>query len=192
MNKNKPDLEDLYLWKRIQQGDKNALERLHTRHFHQMYLYAARHLKEESGLAEELVSDCFIKLWEHRKRLQIQLSVKHYLFVILHNNIIDNLRKKRLRTEPISEEIPVPGDEKFFDDQKQYAKLYLAVKKLPEQCRKVLELAVFESLTYDEIAEKLHISRNTVKTQMGRAYRFLKEKLDPRDFNLFLIIKRRK
>lgn len=157
-----------------------------------MYLYASRSTNGNEGLAEELVSDCFIRLWENRKKIEIHDSVKHYLFVSLHNGIIDHFRKKKLFTEPLKQDFAVPGDEKFFDDQKQYARLYLAVKKLPEQCRNVLELAIFESLTYQEIADKLHISKNTVKTQVGRAYKYLREMLDPKDFNFFLVIRKRR
>ena len=181
-------MEDKYLWRDIKKGDKLALRKLHEKYFHQMYLYASGSIKGNSGLAEELISDCFIKLWENRKKIDIQTSVKHYLFIMLHNGIIDHFRKRKLLTEPITDDFLAPGDEKEFDDQKQYARLYQAVKKLPDQCRKVLEMAVFESLSYNEIAAKLHISRNTVKTQIGRAYKRLKEMLDPKDFILFLLI----
>jgi len=47
-------------------------------------------------------------------------------------------------------------------------------------------------MSYNEIAENLHISRNTVKTQIGRAYRSLKEMLDPKDFNFFIIVSKTK
>jgi RNA polymerase sigma-70 factor (ECF subfamily) len=157
-----------------------------------MYLYASKSTNGNEGLAEELVSDCFIKLWEERKKIEIHDSVKRYLFLMLHNHIIDHHRKKRPLTEPLEKDFIAPGNEKFFDDQKQYARLYLALKKLPDQCRKVLELSVFESLSYQEIADQLHISKNTVKTQVGRAYKHLREMLDPKDFNFFLVIRRRR
>jgi RNA polymerase sigma-70 factor (family 1) len=185
-------VEDSFLWKDIKRNDKKALRKLHEKYFYQMCLYASKTVHENSGLAEELVSDCFIKLWENRRKIEIQYSVKHYLFLMLHNGIIDHFRKKRLFIEPLSEDYPATGDEKFFDDQKQYALLYLAEKKLPDQCRKVLELAIFESLTYQQIAEKLQVSKNTVKTQIGRAYKHLREMLDPRDFNFFLLVKKEK
>jgi DNA-directed RNA polymerase specialized sigma24 family protein len=54
----------------------------------------------------------------------------------------------------------------------------------------LLEMAVFDSKTYNEIAEELHISKNTVKTQMGRAYKHLKEMLDPKEFSLFIFIRK--
>jgi len=47
-------------------------------------------------------------------------------------------------------------------------------------------------LSYQEIADKLNISRNTVKTQMGRAYKYLREMLDPKDFNFFLVFRKRR
>jgi RNA polymerase sigma-70 factor (family 1) len=189
---NKPAVEDSTIWKDIKQNDKKALRRLHDKYFHQMYLYASKSTNGNEGLAEELVSDCFIRLWENRKNIDIHDSVKHFLFIMLHNHIIDYHRKKKPLTEPLEQDFPVPGDEKFFDDQKQYARLYVAVKKLPDQCRKVLELSIFESLSYQEIAEKLEISKNTVKTQMGRAYKHLREMLDPKDFNFFLVISKRR
>lgn len=154
-----------------------------------MYLYAVKTIRENSGPAEELVSNCFIKLWENRKKIIISVSLKHYLYVMLYHEITDYYRKKRLLTEKLTDDFVAPFDEKEFDHQQQYARLYQAVKKLPEQCRKVLELAVYDSMSYNDIANKLNISKNTVKTQIGRAYRQLKEMLDPNDFIFFLTLK---
>ena len=109
---------------------------------------------------------------------------------MLYHGISDHYRKKRILTEKISDEFSAPFNEKEFDDLQQYARLYQAIKKLPDQCRKILELAVFESLSYNDIAQNLNISKNTVKTQIGRAYRYLKEILNPKDFNFFLILKK--
>jgi RNA polymerase sigma-70 factor (ECF subfamily) len=181
-------VEDIYLWKYIKQNDKKVLKKLHDKYFYQMYLYAIKTTRGDKELSEELVSDCFIKLWENRKNIDIHYSVKKYLFLVLHNHIIDHYRKKIPITEPLTQDFEAPGDEKFFDDQKQYARLYLAVRNLPCQCRKVLELAIFDSLSYQEIADKLQISKNTVKTQVGRAYKHLRDMLDPTDFNFFLMM----
>ncbi len=177
-------MEDKVIWENIKQGRKNALKQLHDKYFNQMCLYAHKTI-EDGGTIEELVSDCFIKLWENRKKIEIKTSVKHYLFLMLRNGIIDYYRKNRFLTEPLTG-IKDPAAEEVFDEQKQYAILYATIEKLPQQCRKILELAVFDSLSYDQIAEKLEISRNTVKTQIARAYRFLREKLNPKDFFFFL------
>ena len=151
-------MEDLDLWKNIKNGNKESLKRLHTKYYYQMCLYAIKSTHRNTALAEELVSDCFIKIWEQRKNIEITTSVEHYLFLMLHNEIVDYYRKKRIITEPLINDFTSPVSEKEFDDQKHYARLYKAVKKLSPQCRKILELAVYESMTYQEIAEKLGIS----------------------------------
>lgn len=176
-------LEEKHIWEQIRNGSKQSLQELHNRYFNQMCLYAFKSVKE-SGVVEELVSDCFIKLWENRKKIKITTSVKHYIFLILRNSIVDYHRKKRYLTESL-ETVPEPADESFFEEQKKYARLYSIIENMPEQRKKILELAVFDSLTYDQIADKLNISKNTVKTQMGRAYRYLKENLDRKEFMLF-------
>ena len=181
-------MDDSHLWDGIKTGDLKSLEKLHEKYFHQMCLYA-RKSTSDSELIEELVSDCFIKLWENRNKMDIRISVKHFLFVMVRNAIIDHYRIKQLNTTGV-ESFPEIADENSFDEQKRYANLYKALEKLPDQCRKILELAVFDALTYHDIANKLGITRNTVKTQIGRAYRFLKESLDPKDFYLFCLIKR--
>jgi len=178
------------LWKNIKAGNKQALNELHEKYFHQMCLYAHKSTNN-SGIVEELVSDCFIKIWENRKKISIKISVKNYIFLILRNSIIDYYRKKQVHQETL-ENLPEIADESYFDEQKQYALLYQALEKLPQQRRKILELAVFDSLSYKQIAEKLNISRNTVKTQIARAYRLLKESLDPKDFYLFYFFSHKK
>ena len=182
-------MDDKVIWEKIRHGNKLALKRLHEKYFSQMCLYAYKST-QDTGIVEELVSDCFIKLWENRKKIEIKTSVKHYIFLMLRNAVIDHHRKKRFFTEPLTE-IQDPGSETFFDEQKEYAVLYTAIEKLPQQCRRILELAAFEALSYDQIAENLQISRNTVKTQMARAYRFLREKLNPKDFLFFYFIRRK-
>jgi len=179
--------DDLTLWKNIQNGDTRALKVLHDRYYYQLYLYAKKIYHKQNGL-DEAVADCFIKLWTNRNEIVIDRSVKSYLFVILRNGIFDLNRKKNgiILLEVIS--LPEIPDTDTQNELDHYARLYDALEKLPEQRRRILELAVFESCSYAQIAEKLDISVNTVKTQMGRAYRFLREELDPRSINLLFMI----
>lgn len=179
--------DDLTLWKNIQNDDTRALKVLHDRYYYQMYLYAKKIYHNQSGL-DEAVADCFIKLWTKRNELLIERSVKSYLFVILRNGLFDLNRKKNGIILLDVNTIPEIPDNETQNELDHYARLYNALEKLPEQRRRILELAVFESCSYAQIAEKLNISINTVKTQMGRAYRFLKEELDPRSINLLFMI----
>lgn len=180
--------DDLKLWERVRNGDVSAIKILHDRYYYQLYLYA-KGIYHNPSILDEAVSDCFIKLWTKRTDLVITKSVKAYLFMMLHHNLIDILRRKDITIHFDEGSFPELPDEESQNDLDKYARLYIALGKLPEQRRKILELAVFESYSYAQIAEKNKISINTVKTQIGRAYRFLKEELDPKSLQLLFMIK---
>ena len=178
-------MNELKLWEGIQNGDAKALKSLHAEYFYAMCLFARKSVKDDDAV-EQIVSDCFLNLWNNSKTIQISSSLKSYLYRMLRNRIIDYYRQKDEDAELLNE-YPEIAEEQEFDAQQRYAKLYATMELLPQQRRQILELAVFDSLTYQEIADKLQISKNTVKTQIARAYRFLKEKLEPQDFYLLCI-----
>ncbi len=184
-------MDDQSIWSRIVGGDVVALRNLHDKYYYQLWLWASKHTHNET-LAEELVADCFIKLWERREHILIEKSLKSYLYLMLRNQMVSQHRKSKKQIVFNSENLPDLPDETTINNQDFYADLYRAIQKIPEQRRTILELAVFDSLTYNEIATRLNISVNTVKTQMGRAYLFLKEELDPKNFLLFSLLQKKR
>ena len=181
---------DQVIWENICSGNVGSLRILHDRYYFQLCHFANRYLHDLS-VSEELVSDCFWKLWSHKERIFIQKSVKAYLYFMVKNQLIDYSRKKQQDLIQVTEALPDFPDEEQMDKQDYYAYLYRAVNRLPEQRKKILEMAAFDGLSYKEIASRLDISVNTVKTQMGRAYRFLKEELDPRNLLLYVLFGQR-
>lgn len=181
-------MEDRNIWKNIVADDMDALRKLHDKYYSQMFLWACKYLRRKT-VVEELVADCFIKLWKNRKHIIVEKSLKAYLFLMLRNEIVSYKRQSKNNLEIKLDELPDVLNEEIINKQDYYASLYKAIQRIPERRRKVLELAVFESLTYREIAERLDISLNTVKTQIARSYQFLKEELDPKDFILIHFLK---
>jgi RNA polymerase sigma-70 factor (ECF subfamily) len=177
---------DQVVWENIRNGNVSSLRLLHKRYYFQLCHFANRFLKDMT-VSEELVSECFVKLWLQREQIFIQKSVKAYLYFMVRNRMINYLRKRKKDLVQHTGSLPdYPADEDM-NKLDFYAELYRAIKRLPEQRRKILELAAFDALSYHEIAIQLNISVNTVKTQMGRAYQFLKEELDPRSFYLLFM-----
>jgi RNA polymerase sigma-70 factor (ECF subfamily) len=177
-------MDDQQIWGSIVSGNVEALQVLHDRYYYPMWLWASKYTRDKT-LSEELVSDCFIKLWERRQYILIEKSLKSYLYLMLRNQIVSMARKSRNILFVGLDNLPEIPDESEVLRHECYAALYRAIQRMPEQRRRILELAAFDSLTYKQIADQLNISVNTVKTQMGRAYQFLKEELDPNHFLLF-------
>jgi RNA polymerase sigma factor, sigma-70 family len=179
-------MDDQQIWSRVVSGNVDALQILHDRYYYQLWLWASKYTRDKK-LSEELVSDCFIKLWERRQFIIIEKSIKSYLYLMLRNQIVSLSRKSKGILFVGLDALPDIPDEDEVARHEYYSTLYKAIQRMPEQRRRILELAAFESFTYKQIADQLNISVNTVKTQMGRAYQFLKEELDPNHFLLFQV-----
>lgn len=182
-------MDDHIIWENIRQADVNALQQLHDRYYLQLLHWTNKYVGDYS-LSEELVSDCFVKIWTNRNKIIIEKSIRAYLYFMLRNLLVSYLRKNKNALIYHSDNLPDLPDEVTEKDQEFYAELYLALGKIPDQRRKILEMAAFESMTYKEIATRLNISVNTVKTQIGRAYQFLKDELDPKNFLMFYLLRR--
>lgn len=142
------------------------------------------------GLSEDIVQEVFIKLWEN-PTTHISKSLRAYLFFMVRNRCVDYLRtikvedKKRtklMEAQLMSDSVDIEMDESVMN------KVKLAINELPDQCRQVYQLSVFNGLKHTEIAEELGISESAVKVQMFRAKKYLQERLlHLREYLLFFI-----
>lgn len=130
-------------------------------------------------VAEDIVQEVFIKIWE-KPDIQIERSLKSYLFLMVRNSCIDYLRalqvedkrmKKLLEAQILSDTTDLEFDHVTSEIIKR------TINKLPEQCRQVYQLSVYDSLKYNDIALELNISVSAVKVQMFRARKYLRENL---------------
>lgn len=127
--------------------------------------------------AEDLVQQAFVKLWEKRTSLDITWSVKSYLYKMVHNAALNQIRHAKTKekyhqfnAQPLENAHEMPED--TLPELRQ--KFQKALQDLPPQCRNIFELSRFEELKYREIAEQLQISVKTVETQMGKALKMMR------------------
>jgi RNA polymerase sigma-70 factor (ECF subfamily) len=143
-------------------------------------LVAFRYI-EDPALAEDIVQESFIVLWEKQSEIyRNKEDLRKYLFVTVRNRTISYLRSikiKQVDIETSLSEINQMGDEQLYDEEELAVRISKAIKMLPLKCREIFVLAYIENLTYNEIAGRLSISKNTVKTQMAIAYRILRKEL---------------
>lgn len=147
-------------------------------------------------ISQDIVSDCFVRIWERKATIDIKSSVKNYLLLAVRNNIYSYLRSPENRKTDIDTVIRgfenTPIEEYDLEKDETILQVYKLIEELPEQRKKILELAVFKGMSYKEIAEMLDISVNTVKTQMSRAYFFLRDRLGNNQLLLWLFFKKNK
>jgi len=131
------------------------------------------------GLAEDIVQDIFIKIWENPLS-RISRSLRSYLFLMVRNACIDYLRSVQVEDKKMQKlfEAQVLSDSVDLDINEDITlKIKDAIDELPEQCREVYHMSVYDGLKHSEIADELNISVSAVKVQVYRAKNSLREKL---------------
>lgn len=181
-------LADTILVDKIKKGDIDAFEIIFKRYYKKLCIFAEDFVKEKH-MAEEIVSDVFYKIWENKDELHITKSFQAYLFMSVQNTSIKYLEHlKVLKKYQEFATTALRNKELLYSNNDQYpianliskeieSEINAAIQALPDQCRQVFCLHRFNELSYEEISVKLNISINTVRTQMMRALKKLRENL---------------
>jgi RNA polymerase sigma-70 factor, ECF subfamily len=156
----------------VQSRDAQAFAALYDRHSRAAYSLAYRMMGERQA-AEDLVQDAFLKVWRASESYRVERgSVRTWLLSIVHNRGIDQIRSmaSRRRTQE-RVEVSAPRfqpSEAFAESWRnsQREQIREALKTLPPEQLKILELAYFSGYTHVEIAELLGLPLGTVKGRM--------------------------
>jgi RNA polymerase sigma-70 factor, ECF subfamily len=171
----------------VQTNDAEAFAVLYDRHSRTAYSLAYRMMGERQA-AEDLVQDAFLKLWRAAGSYRAERgSVRTWLLSIVHNRGIDQLRSsasRRRTQEKVEASAPwVQPSEAFAQSWRnaQREQVREALKSLPEEQLKVLELGYFSGYTHVEIAELLDLPLGTVKGRMRLGLKKIKDYFDSQD-----------
>lgn len=164
----------------LRRGDESVFDAVFRQYYAPLCRYATGLTDGDPDEAEDLVQQAFVKLWEKRASLDIQWSVKAYLYRMVHHAAMNRLRHLQTREKYQQFNVsPSENAQEMPEDTlpELRERLQQALRELPPQCRQIFELSRFESLKYREIAEQLDISVKTVETQMGKALRMMRLRL---------------
>ncbi len=169
---------DLIYDSELVQGNELAFEKIFKIYYKPLCHYAYSFLNDGAE-AEEVVQNTFVKIWERRTTIQVQTSVKAYIYSMVRNSCLNVIKHEKVKQEfaqdhqYVSEKARPVVEEKMISNDLE-SKIYEAMRALPEQCRLVFQLSRFEELKYQEIADQLEISVKTVENQMGKALKTMR------------------
>lgn len=176
MSINQPN-EGKELFARIAEGDHEAYKMLIERHRDNIFSHAIAYLKDFSK-AQDITQEVFLIIWDNRQNLTKVASPENYLFILTRNRIVAEFRKKvKLSALEDLGQTSATIDltpNRLLENKEMSALIQSALNQMTAQRRKVFELGKMEGLKYEEIAEKLQISPNTVKVHMVQALSFIR------------------
>ena len=172
------------LIKGIMSQDKGSFDILFRTYYGKL-LSIATNILHDKQLAEEAAQDVFIKLWQSGSDLSIDTSLNSYMISMVHNRCIDYIRMNERRIKTVSienqevqqklHEIGIEAIEEELFSVSLEVVLKQTIDDLPVHCKEIFSLSRFDGLSNKEISEKLQLSVSTVKTQIARALKKLKE-----------------
>lgn len=184
-----PMSEELLLLQKMKAGDESALEFFFKEYAELLYFRALGFVHDQL-VAQDIIQEVFIKFWEKRSQLEISYSVSAYL-----NQSVVNACKNHLEYVSVRQRYANKYRQDFDEEEIEYdteelerlrMRLHPFIDSLPDKCREIFILACVEGLKYREVAERLGVSVNTVKTQVKVAYQRLRDEFDHHDHRLII------
>ncbi|WP_210520401.1 RNA polymerase sigma-70 factor [Hymenobacter terricola] len=161
--------------RRLKLNDERAFDALFRHYSALVYRFSYSYLKSRAD-AEEIVQDCFLKIWEKRQDLRDDVPLKGYLFTTAHHAILNQLRRSqhhvRFQTHIAALSPRVATNDAEYSEME--ALYQAALDKLPPKRRQIFILSRQQGLTYPEIAAQLNLSVKTVEAQIMQALKFLR------------------
>lgn len=168
---------------RLIEGDESVFQALFVDYYPSLISFAVKYVDREE-VAEDIVQDVFVKVWETREKLREVDNLSAYLYQMVRFKCFNHLRAEKVRqdaTRSFTEEMDVVEMNEYIREETFRIVMHV-VDELPAGSRNVFSRAI-QGYSAKEIADELGITIETVKKQKQNARRVLKEKLG----NLFTL-----
>ncbi|MCK0137096.1 RNA polymerase sigma-70 factor [Arenibacter sp. S6351L] len=176
----------------LKKGNEGAYGFL-VEHYHNRLCIYANSLIRDDLMAEDIVQNVFVQVWEKRHKLKHDFSLENYLYKSVHNKFIDQYRKGKavmaLEKKYIAALELAVEEKDEIQEQKILNILFDAIQELPPKCKQIFLMSKKEGLTNMEISEYLNVSKKTVEGQITKAFGILREKLGKKyEMIMFLVL----
>ena len=166
--------------RRAQSGDVDAFEALYRQHSPRIYALCLRLQAGDSNNATELMQDVFIRAWRRLSTFRGDSAFGSWLHRLAVNTMLENARSERRRTARV---LPMEDTSRLAGAARPSGigmrmEMEEAIASLPKGARLAFVLHDVEGYQHQEIAEQLSVTTGTVKAQLHRARRLLRERLE--------------
>lgn len=165
--------------RRLRASDASACTELFQALHRPLLRYAAR-LTRDDDAAYDIVQDAFIKLWEHRARLDPEQSVRAYLYTIVRNTAFNQMKQKQHRQYHLDHLEPADPSAEMSDPmavRELKTQMQTWIEELPPRRQEAFRLSRFNGLTHDEIARVMNLAPRTVTHHIMLALQHLRARL---------------
>jgi RNA polymerase sigma-70 factor (ECF subfamily) len=177
-----------FLTRQFNAGSVDAYKNIFELYYRPLCSFAKKYVLD-LAIAEDIVQDLFVKLWEQRNNILLKTSAKSYLFQSVKNECLNYLKHQNVQ-ESYKTHIANVSTDDFFHDKLEEEEVNLLVfrtiQSLPPRCRKIFELSRFEGKSFEEIAQELSISKNTIKNQLVNALKHIRQVLEKNEILLLI------
>jgi len=177
----------------LKTGGIKLFEEIYNAYYPVLCNYAES-ITKNTDIAEDAVSEVFLKLWEGRDTMVIEGSLKSYLFKSVYHQSLNALKHIRVQNKYrdfFLHHLPLSEDETDYPlsgviENEINEILQKTIDQLPEQCRKIFIMSRIDGMKHEEIAQELDVSINTVRTQIHRA--LAKLRIELKDYLPLLLL----
>lgn len=180
--------KDLLL--RLRSGDEKAFEQFYKNYGRRIFGNIFKMVKDQE-IAQELLQDVFVKVWENRLIIDVDKSFRSYLFTISRNLVYNYLKRtlleKQIETYLASTRTELYShiEEDLFHQETEEA-FKRAVAGLPEKRQQIYILCKIEGKSYQEVSGLLNVSVSTINDHVVKGSRFVKEQMDSSGYLILL------
>ena len=171
----------------LRTGNEKAFDIVYKHYYGGLYAFASQYVPTME--CEEIVQDVMMWLWDNRRTIANETSLKSLLFTITKNKCLNCISHQQVKQrvheilyQKFAEQFEDPD---FYIPGELMEQVDQAIKRLPEDYRKAFEMNRFDDLTYKEIAQKLNISEKTIAYRISQALKILRKEL--KDYLPFLV-----
>lgn len=170
-------------------NDSHVFRTVFDRFYVPLCLFAEKYVDREEH-ANDIVQDCFVKLWLLRNDFSYLHQVKSFLYTSVRNKALNELEHRMVVHEYAQKMMRKKSDEFFYDqiiEEETYRILYETIEALPTRTKAVIKCSL-EGLSNKEIAEALAVSTETVHSLKKIGYRKLRESLKDQYYLLLFFL----